>query len=197
MLDLGAGSWIYVHKNYIKDSKVIAEALSGYKPQIRHTVKMMGKDVQIPRYQQAFGKSYTYTGNTSQSIPFIPILDTLKKDIVDQMKQVLPDLDPTLFDYNMALVNWYEDGTQYIGPHSDDTKQLVKDSTIGSITIGASRDFVLTPKKGIDGKSVKISLDDGDFVIMGGKCQDTHLHSVPKRLKCKSERINITFRVFA
>ena len=61
---------------------------------------------------------------------------------------------PYGFIYKILFPN----GKHYIGPHSDDTRQLSSNSTIASISLGASRKFILTPKKGLEGKSLKINL---------------------------------------
>ena len=61
-------------------------------------------------------------------------------------------LDPRL---NELLVNWYRDGSDYIGPHSDDERELVKGAGIYCISYGATRDFVLCKKKD---KKVKVKV---------------------------------------
>jgi alkylated DNA repair dioxygenase AlkB len=105
---------------------------------------------------------------------------------------------PTL---NSCLVNWYQDGEHYIGPHSDDQSQILKESEIYCISFGATRDFILEEKrtKGSPGGRIekkKIVLENGTLVIMGGTTQQTHKHSIPKAKKVTQRRISITFRSF-
>lgn len=193
-------SWVYHVKRLFESTDDLIKELSLDKPTTRHTIKMFGKDVLIPRFQQAYGKSYTYSGTEAISVPFTEVLDEVKivvMDVVDEdLKEILKD--PSLYAYNMCLVNWYDNGDHHISPHSDDERQLISGSTIASVSLGSTRKFVLAPKKDIEGAvALKLDLEDGDLIIMGGTTQKTHVHSVPKDPKCDSLRINITFRVFA
>ena len=115
---------------------------------------------------------------------------------------------------NQSLVNWYEcDGS--IGRHSDDTRQLKDHSDVFSFSFGpAKRTFILEPKKPKKPKKKGSDNDDNDdnamtkyhirlehntLVVMGGQCQQTHAHSVPKVNagdKLSGRRLNITFRCF-
>lgn len=104
----------------------------------------------------------------------------------------------------MMLLNWYQDGNHYIGYHRDDEKQLKQtakgESFVFSISFGATRDFSLKPVDEAKGLSKKISLRHGDALLMGGRCQKTHKHSILKVSGKKGanlgRRINMTFRVF-
>lgn len=124
----------------------------------------------------------------------------------------LPERVQTLLDFshqqtpelNQSLINWYEhDGS--IGKHSDDTRQLLPDSDIFSFSFGpAKRTFIVEPKnKGESSLPIyHIELEHNTMVIMGGQCQKTHWHSVPKKnvglfnYKEKERRLNVTFRCF-
>ena len=101
--------------------------------------------------------------------------------------------------YNGILINWYQDGNHYIGEHSDDETELVRGKPIYSFSFGQERDFRITSKK-----NAKIQLEEplvlpmvnNSLLIMGGKMQTWYKHGVPKRLRAKKCRINITFRIF-
>lgn len=151
------------------------------------TIKIMGKPIQIPRWQQSYGKSYKFSGMNHKS-----------KEMPKIVKKLMENAGK---EYNMALVNWYKDGTHYIGPHSDNEKQIEKGTSIYSITFfkhgKGSRIFRLKPKSG--GKDrLDIWMTDGMVLVMGGQCQKTHKHQVPKTKNPsgQSPRINITFRCF-
>jgi alkylated DNA repair dioxygenase AlkB len=100
--------------------------------------------------------------------------------------------------FNQMFVNWYKDGNHYIGKHSDDEKQLRKDSPIVSVSLGATRKFRIR-KKGEKGFR-DILLPHGTVIVMGGKFQKEFTHEVPKIIGEKGKkvgpRINITFRQF-
>ena len=120
----------------------------------------------------------------------------------------------------------YADGSHYIGPHSDDETQLAVGAPIFSISWGATRRFRLLPRRktasirrqkavsddadsigstdacGASGRpdaSVKLDLEvaNGDLIVMGGDCQKTHKHEVPKTRQLVGRRINATYRTFA
>ena len=94
--------------------------------------------------------------------------------------------------FNFALCNLYRNGEDYIGPHSDDTRDLASGSSIVSISLGAERDFLLKSKK--DKSSHTVSLPHGSMIVMRTGAQELYKHSVPKRKKIVNKRINITFR---
>lgn len=166
-------------------------------PKEKGMVKMMGKLIQTPRWQQSYGKSYFFSGLTHEHLD-IPELITPYLDYANTTiygKYIKP--------FNMALINWYETGHDYIGPHSDDESQLVKgkngETIVFSISLGESRKFILHPKDKKD-KTLSITMKHGMVLVMGGRCQKTHKHSVPKvsgeKANKMRERINITFRSF-
>jgi len=150
-------------------------------------VKIMGNDVKIPRWNQSYGLPYKFSGvvHVAKPIPEIikPFIDFANKDVDDGT-------------FNSALVNWYENGDNYIGFHSDDEKQLIKDTPIYCFSFGSERDFVIKNKPNINENKLKLLLENNSLVIMGGTCQKTHLHSIPKRKKINSRRISITLRQF-
>ena len=112
----------------------------------------------------------------------------------------------------------YADGSHYIGPHSDDETQLAPGAPIYSVSWGATRRFRLLPRKRLvknieggcvstretgklaqlaAGMKLDLEVGDGDLVVMGGECQKTHKHEVPKTSQLVGRRINATFRTFA
>jgi alkylated DNA repair dioxygenase AlkB len=189
-------------------------------PNERGVIKMFGKRHPTPRYQQTFSndiKHYRFSGVDHIARP-IPSDDTILKPYMDYANSLNPDMK-----FNMCFMNFYEDGSDYIGPHSDDEKQLFKGKndrvSILSISIGAERKFVLHPKKKKkktttkkknEKKSKEIEnerfkkefvLTNGSVILMDGKCQSTHKHSIPKIQNKKDakkvgKRVNITFRLF-
>ncbi|KAF9506892.1 hypothetical protein BS47DRAFT_1352387 [Hydnum rufescens UP504] len=74
--------------------------------------------------------------------------------------------------------------------HSDSKENKV----IASLSLGAPRTFIMTPRKGSPGKSVKWILENGSLVVMQGKTQDNWKHEIPKEPKVKESRISLTFR---
>jgi alkylated DNA repair dioxygenase AlkB len=107
--------------------------------------------------------------------------------------------------FNFCLVNYYASGTDSISFHSDDERFLGPEPAIASLSLGATRDFVLKHKPlppagsriAPSIKQLKLPLASGDMVLMRGRTQANWLHSIPKRTgknEADGGRINITFR---
>lgn len=150
------------------------------------SIKMYGKDVFLPRYSAWHGdsdKSYTYSGLTLSPKPWDTALLEIKKKIETAANTI----------FNSVLLNWYRDGSDHIGWHTDAEKELGKNPIIGSVNFGATRTFQI---RRIDNNSNKINipLSHGTVLIMMGELQHFWQHAVPKENKINSIRINLTFR---
>lgn len=197
-------SWVVYKENWFDITDNEFNELVDMMPTQTHQVKIFDKLVDLPRLQLCFGQSYNYSGTTSHAITEIPpiiqkALDAVNKDYMKATKTKVPI-------YSMCLVNYYRDGDDYIGFHSDDEKQLIPNTPIYSISLGAKRKFRLKikdkfnqdtePKPEIKIDEYEIEPENKSLLIMGGSCQKTHKHSVPKQTKVKELRINLTFRAF-
>src|SRR5262245_16641753 len=92
--------------------------------------KFYGKLVKCPRWQQAFGRDYRFSGNTSIAMP-------LPELVQPYLKWVRVAIDARL---NGVLVNWYDGALgHYIGPHRDSRAGLVKGSPIATLSLGEER----------------------------------------------------------
>jgi alkylated DNA repair dioxygenase AlkB len=129
------------------------------------------------------GLSYTYSNTTKQALPFTAALLELKK-IVEYK---------TGFQFNSCLLNLYHNGNEGMAWHSDDEKELVKDGCIASLSFGAERKFMLKHKK--TKQTISILLENGSLLTMKDNTQTNWLHQLPKALKIKTARINLTFRM--
>jgi len=94
-------------------------------------------------------------------------------------------------DFNFMLFSYYRDGKDSIAFHSDDEKFLGSNPTIASITVGASRPFLLKEKS--SKKTESFDLSNGDLFVMQNDCQQNYMHSVPK-IDTTLPRLSITFR---
>ncbi|SKO51182.1 DNA-N1-methyladenine dioxygenase [Mycobacteroides abscessus subsp. abscessus] len=63
---------------------------------------------------------------------------------------------------------------------------------VAIVSIGATRTFALRPRLG--GESIRINIGHGDLLVMGGSCQRTWEHAIPKTSKPVGPRISLQYR---
>ena len=126
-----------------------------------------------------------YTGQEELVKPWIPILEEFRTSFNERFKTQI----------NSALLNRYRNGHDYIGMHSDRECRPPLNMVV-AISLGQTRDFHF--KRKLDGKLIKTVFNNGDLMIMYGRCQELFKHGVPARKGQKDanmgERISITFR---
>lgn len=113
------------------------------------------------------------------------------------------ELHPVLEDMRAALdaryatrferlsVALYRDGKDSVAWHGDYVARRMRDALVATVSVGAPRKFLVRPAGG--GASLALSLGWGDLLVMGGSCQRTHQHAVPKVARAEP-RIAIMFR---
>lgn len=105
-------------------------------------------------------------------------------------------IDPRL---NGVLGNFYEGPTHYISQHNDDTRDLLSNSPIVTISFGETRPFRLT-KDGFTASNGRKFLEfpaaDGCVFVMPFATNDAWKHGVPARKSHHGRRISITLRAF-
>ncbi len=91
---------------------------------------------------------------------------------------------------NISLAH-YRDGNDSVAFHGDKVGRAIADSVVATVSVGSPRRFLMKPKTG--GQSLAFDLGLGDLFVMGGTCQLTWQHAVPKRARAEP-RISIIFR---
>jgi alkylated DNA repair dioxygenase AlkB len=95
-------------------------------------------------------------------------------------------------EYNGVLINWYKDGSQSIGAHSDDDYGDPS-PTIPTLVLGAARPLIFTLKA--DKKvNTSYSPGHGDLLVMRGTTNAKWKHEIKKAEKDVGERVSLTFR---
>ncbi len=146
-------------------------------------IRMFGKHVLQPRLQAWHGdKPYSYSGLSMQPQPWTETLTDLKCRSESVAKTT----------FNSVLANLYRDGQDSMGWHQDNETELGTNPVIASITLGESRRFLLRHLE--TKEKYEVELGHGSLLIMAGETQHHWQHSVPKTVKSKGERINLTFR---
>ena len=97
--------------------------------------------------------------------------------------------------YGIALdqisLAYYRDGRDSVAWHGDRMGRHVDDTVVAILSVGAPRRFLLRPVA--DGPSRAFDLGWGDLLVMGGSCQRTWQHAVPK-MALAGPRISVQFR---
>jgi alkylated DNA repair dioxygenase AlkB len=221
-------SWVVMVKKWLPtESQEEFKKQWDLHPTRRHELQIFGRTVLEKRWSQSWGVSYAYSGTTNQARPLeeSPMITSLLETVNKLAMMDDDDADKNNIEaggpYNGCLQNWYtpEDS---IGLHADDEKNHKPDYPIFSLTWGGTRRFLLRRKQKVNKGSaavavsttnksknkndlsnqdpVELILEDGDLLVMGGTCQETHKHEVPKLRATKdpptSNRINWTLRAF-
>jgi alkylated DNA repair dioxygenase AlkB len=150
----------------------------------RHeTIVVYGKRHLQPRLTAWHGEaSYTYSGLRLAPLPMTPLLAQLRAAVEDA----------TGHRYNSVLLNYYRDGADSMGMHSDDEPELGPQPAIASLSYGATRAFTLRHKT--SKRTLKFDLLDGNLLLMAGSLQRHWLHGINKTAKPTGPRLNLTFR---
>ena len=160
------------------------QSLWSMRPARPHQIKFFGKLIDTPRLQQAYGKDYKFSGTVSRGLPIPQFLRPLMSYLNKRLG----------VHTNMLLVNWYRDGEDYIGMHSDDEKQVKPGTPVITVSFGVTRDFVLKNKT--TKERIVMPVENNSVLVMKPGCQQTHTHGVPKRKRVKDYRISVTLREF-
>ena len=89
----------------------------------------------------------------------------------------------------------YRDGRDSVAWHGDRIgRSRTEDTMVAIVSIGAPRALLLRPAGGGPGRTIRHELGHGDLIVMGGSCQRTWEHAIPKTAKPVGPRISIQFR---
>jgi alkylated DNA repair dioxygenase AlkB len=154
-------------------------------------IQMYGKEMVAPRKTISYGDSdttYTYAGKKEVPIEWTDTMLEIRDMVYKKCQEFGDDQKP----FNFVLVNRYKDENDYIGLHNDSESDIIEDSCIASISIGAARqfDFVETSTK----KKTSLILRSGSLLLMLGKTQRFYKHGLPKSENVCGRRFNLTFR---
>lgn len=165
-------------------------------------VYMFDKYIKIPRKQIAYSDGnlgYSFSGTKVNAIDWnTALLATSYADneICKVLKEIRDQVEKYLNkEFNFVLINRYNDGEDYIGPHHDSENDL-KHSTIVGVSFGSSRNLILKSNKDVCidvPNRIKMELNNGSLYAMCDKTNKNWKHSIPK-MKNMSTRISLTFR---
>jgi alkylated DNA repair dioxygenase AlkB len=167
------------------------------------------------------GLSYRYAGHTHQATGWHPIVFHVKQIIEDKIHTLLfnadnghstvdsksinnqktINTDPRPY-FNACLLNYYPSGSEAMGYHADDEKELGDQPLIAALSLGATRKMAFKHKaakhKAVEHKKtpdkIELYLASGQLIVMAGVTQQCWKHSITKTTKVNTGRISLTFR---
>ena len=178
---------VRIEKNFFNqvDSNELLKKLISDLPWESMAIKMFGKDITIPRLQCWVGDKgcdYKYSGKKLNRQDWTTDLIMIREKIYKELN----------IDFNSVLVNYYRDGKDSMGWHSDNESELGPNPTIASISLGSERDLVFRNK--INKEVLTIPQTHGCLILIDGKTQKNWQHAIKKTRKVIGPRINLTFR---
>ncbi|MEG3184135.1 alpha-ketoglutarate-dependent dioxygenase AlkB family protein [Novilysobacter erysipheiresistens] len=151
-----------------------------------HRIRLFGREVDSPRLSCWIGDAeavYRYSGTRFEPRPWPSVLRPIRDRLANEQGVVS----------NSVLANLYRGGRDAMGWHSDDEPELGPAPVIASISLGATRRFVLKHRREPDRK-LALQLGHGSLLLMSGETQRNYRHALPRTARPVGERINLTFR---
>ena len=179
---------MFLCPNFLSEAESTAyfQLLFNSIPWRQESVVVFGKSHPQPRLVSWHGEpglDYQYSGLKLSPQSMGENLRKLKKKIEDYWS----------IRCNSVLLNLYRDGEDCNGWHRDNEPELGSNPNIASLSLGETRDFLVKHRFQKD-RRLKLSLQAGSCLLMSGEMQSYWLHSLPRRKKVNSPRINLTFR---
>jgi alkylated DNA repair dioxygenase AlkB len=128
--------------------------------------------------------AYRYSGTRWEPEPWHPLVDVLRTRVEALTHE----------RFNAVLLNFYRDGADSMGFHADDETELGALPVIASLSLGAQRTMHFRHRLDRAQPTLRVSLGDGDLLVMRGDTQRNWRHAVPKTKRPVGPRVNLTFR---
>ena len=175
---LSRGAWVDVLPGWLSGADEVFAQLVDAVPWYAERRQMYDRVVDVPRLL------YFYPERTA--LPH-PVLTRAREALTAHYATELGE------PFTTAGLCYYRDGRDSVAWHGDSVgRGATEDTVVAILSVGAARSLLLRPKGG--GEIVRYSLGHGDLVVMGGSCQRTWEHAVPKTAKPVGPRISIQFR---
>ena len=174
---LGRGAWIDVRPNWVAGADEVLAALVADVPWRAEERPMYDRVVAVPRLV------CTYLGR--EALPH-PLLETARDALSAHYRPELGE------PFVSAGCCYYRDGRDSVAWHGDTLgRGRAVDTMVAIVSFGDPRRLALRPRGG--GASTGFTMGHGDLLVMGGSCQRTWEHAVPK-VAHAGPRISVQFR---
>ena len=175
---LSDGAWVDMRRGFVTAADELFDALASAVPWHEEQMHIYDKTVRVPRLLAGY-----------------PQGGALPHSVIDEARSALnahyaEELGEQFVSVGLCL---YRDGSDSVAWHGDRiARESSRDTMVAIVSLGATRPFGLRPKSG--GPGLRFQVGHGDLLVMGGSCQRTWLHGIPKVANCLGARISIQFR---
>ena len=179
---LARGAWVDLRPGWVTGADELFDRLTIGGP--------AGVDWQGERRQM-----YEREVVTPRLLRFFSEVESLPDVVLDNARDVLTEryrgeLGEPFTTAGMCL---YRDGRDSVAWHGDRIgRGNASDTMVAIVSVGSPRTLALRPRDG--GTSLRFTLGHGDLLVMGGTCQRTWDHAIPKMTGLVGPRISIQFR---
>ncbi|MGV9414799.1 alpha-ketoglutarate-dependent dioxygenase AlkB [Nocardia sp. NPDC003693] len=176
--ELTAGAWVDVLPGWLTGADQLFEHLAAAVPWRTDRRTMYDRVVDVPRL--------LFSYREGEPLPD-PVLVEARQALSAHYRDELGE------PFVSAGLCYYRDGNDSVAWHGDTIGRGATDDTmVAIVSVGAARALALRPRGG--GESLRFALGHGDLVVMGGSCQRTWEHAIPKTRRAVGPRISIQFR---
>ena len=178
---LSGGAWIDVQRGWVTGSSRLFARLAvpeGPVPWQAEQRRMYDRTVDVPRLTCFYGE------NAALPDPELAACrDALSAHYASELGEA----------FTTAGLCFYRDGKDSVAWHGDRIgRGATHDTMVAIVSLGEARPLLLRPAGG--GPALRYSLGHGDLFVMGGSCQRTWEHAVPKSARPTGPRISVQFR---
>lgn len=175
---LDHGAWIDLRPSWISGADALYERLTRVVPWHAERRKMYDHTVDVPRLLKFYEEG-----------------EELPDPVLEQARQALNAhyADELGEPFRTAGLCLYRDGRDSVAWHGDRIgRGATEDTMVAIVSVGTPRGLLLRPRGG--GHALRHDLGHGDLIVMGGSCQRTWEHAIPKTTRPTGPRISIQFR---
>ncbi len=177
-VELGRGAWVDVRRGWVAGSDALFDALVTDVPWHAERREMYERDVAVPRLLCFYGEDAELPHPA-----LVTARDALSAHYGDELGEPL----------RTAGLCLYRDGRDSVAWHGDTIgRSRTQDTMVAILSLGAPRTMALRPRGG--GTGHRYPLGHGDLLVMGGSCQRTWEHAVPKTARPVGPRISVQYR---
>ena len=177
--DLGSGAWIETRSGWLDDAESLFDELLAAVAWRAERRRMYDRVLDVPRL-------VGFCDLVAEPAPH-PVVVRLRRRLNDIYAGELGE------PFTSAGFCLYRDGSDSVAWHGDTIgRSRTEDTMVAIVSLGATRMFAMRPRGG--GASLRLPQSHGDLLVMGGSCQRTWEHAVPKTSAAVGPRMSIQFR---